>query len=286
LVLCMSEPLSVTLRADVDAHGLGSKIQVRYFHNWCYRQLSTYGLPLPLPGEATPSDLVQRVMQAVERRRIPKGQYQAVLIDEGQDFVAEWLALLGQMMEPTMQRLHIAFDTSQGAPTQEQLQALNVPLDSEPLVLQTAYRNAGTPVLIDEPTLRDEAFAIAHHLHHAQQQGQAWGRMAVLCADAATLNLCAHTLASLKLPYRVRRKPGDYQPGVDQIQVMTITASKGLEFELVAIPGVGHWPPPGQDENDAARMLQIATGRATRALVIGVGGTSALAQALRENAAT
>jgi len=67
---------------------------------------------------------------------------------------------------------------------------------------------------------------------------------------------------------------------------MTITASKGLEFEVVAVPGVGHWPTPGQDENDAARMLQIATGRATRALVIGVGGTSALAQALRENAAT
>ena len=285
LVLCMSEPLSVTLRADVDAHGLGSKVQVRYFHNWCFRQLSTYGLPLPLPGEATPSDLVQRVMQAVETRRIPKGQYQAVFIDEGQDFAPEWLALVGQMVDPSTQRLLIAFDTSQSAPTEAQLQALGVPAHQEPFVLHTAYRNAGTPVLIDVPTLRDEAFAIAHHLQEAQQQGQAWGSMAVLCADAVTLNLCAHTLATLKLPYRVRRKPGDYQPGADTIQVMTITASKGLEFELVAVPGVGHWPTPGQDENDAARMLQIATGRATRALVIGVGGTSALATYLRNAAA-
>lgn len=286
LVLCMNEPLSVTLRADVDAHGLAGKVQVRYFHNWCYRQLSTYGLPLPLPGEATPGNLVQRVMQAVERRRIPKGQYQAVLIDEGQDFSAEWLGLVGQMVDPATKRVMIAFDTRQGLPTEAQRQALGIPADDAPFDLRTAYRDAGAPVLIDENTQRDEAFALAHHLHQAQQQGQAWGGMAVLCADAATLNLCAHTLATLKLPYRVRRKPGDYQPGADSIQVMTIAASKGLEFEVVAIPGVGHWPVSGQDADEAARMLQIATGRATQALVIGAGGTSALAQALRNAAAS
>ena len=285
LVLCMSEPLSVTLRADIEANGLASKVQVRYFHNWCYRQLSTYGLPLPLPGEATPSNLVQRVLQAVERRRIPKGQYQAVLIDEGHDFAPEWLKLVGQMVDPATQRLLIAFDSSQATPTEEQLQALGIPAHDEPMVLPKAYRDAGASVLIDEGTLRDEAFAIAHHLHQAQQQGQNWGNMAMLCADAATLNLCAHTLATLKLPYKVRRKPGDYQPGADSIQVMTIAASKGLEFELVAIPGVGHWPSPDHDEKDAERMLQIATDRAMQALVIGVSGTSAFAKALRNAAA-
>ena len=285
LVLCMSEPLSVTLRTDVEANGLASKVQVRYFHNWCYRQLSTYGLPLPLPGEATPSNLVQRVIQAVGARRIPKGQYQAVLIDEGHDFAPEWLALVGQMVDPSTRRLLIAVDTTQAKSGDMPLAATGMQAHGEPCVLSTRYRSAVPPVLVDPPTLREEAFAIAHHLHEAQQQGQTWGSMAMLCADAATLNLCAHTLATLKLPYKVRRKPGDYQPGADSIQVMTIAASKGLEFEVVAIPGVGHWPNPDHDEKDAERMLQIATDRATQALVIGVSGTSVLAKALRNAAA-
>ncbi len=40
--------------------------------------------------------------------------------------------------------------------------------------------------------------------------------------------------------------------------------SKGLEFPVVALPGVGHMPAAGEDEQEAAR--------ATQRLVIGAGG--------------
>ena len=40
-------------------------------------------------------------------------------------------------------------------------------------------------------------------------------------------------------------KSGGYQPGADAIQVMTMKVSKGLEFPVVALPGVGHMPAPG-----------------------------------------
>jgi superfamily I DNA/RNA helicase len=49
-------------------------------------------------------------------------------------------------------------------------------------------------------------------------------------------------------------------------------ASKGLEFPVVALPGVGHMPPPGGDEKEAARVFHVAATRATQRLVIGVGG--------------
>ncbi len=53
---------------------------------------------------------------------------------------------------------------------------------------------------------------------------------------------------------------------------MTMRVSKGPEFPVVALPGVGHMPAPGEDEKDAARAFYAAATRATRRLVIGLGG--------------
>ncbi len=48
--------------------------------------------------------------------------------------------------------------------------------------------------------------------------------------------------------------------------------SKGLGFPLVALPGVGHMPAKGEDEQEAARVFYVAATRATQRLVFGVGG--------------
>ena len=44
--------------------------------------------------------------------------------------------------------------------------------------------------------------------------------------------------------------------------------SKGLEFPVVALPGVGHMPAAGEDEKEAARVFYVAATRATQRLVI------------------
>ena len=142
-------------------------------------------------------------------------------------------------------------------------------------------REGQAPVIIKLPTLRDEAFAIADHLASAHQEGFAWGDMAVLCADWATMDLCASALAQRKLPHRVRKRSGDYQPGADAIQVMTMKVSKGLEFPVVALPGVGHMPAPGEDDKEAARVFYVAATRATQRLVITVSGNSVLLNRLK-----
>ena len=139
-------------------------------------------------------------------------------------------------------------------------------------------REGQAPIIIKLPTLRDEAFAIADHLASAHQEGFAWGDMAVLCADWATMDLCASALAQRKLPHRVRKRSGDYQPGADAIQVMTMKVSKGLEFPVVSLPGVGHMLAPGEDEKEAARVFYVAATRATHRLVMGVGGDGLGAQ--------
>ena len=52
--------------------------------------------------------------------------------------------------------------------------------------------------------------------------------------------------------------------------------SKGLEFPVVALPGVRHMPAKGEDEQEAARMFYVAATRATQRLVIGVVGMEVL----------
>ena len=317
LILCFNEPLGVTLHTVMQAKGLGSKVHVRHFHKWCREQLVAYGQTLPAPKtDATDfvAELVQRVISAVDRKQIPSGQYQAVLIDEGHDFAAEWLKLVTQMVDATTNSLLVLFDDAQsiyertrtkqfsfksvGIKAQGRTTILKINYRNTRQILQTASlltadlltaddkdedgipmlkpvscgRDGQAPIIIKLPTLRDEAFAIADHLASAHKEGFAWGDMAVLCADWATMDLCASALAQRKLPHRVRKRSGDYQPNANAIQVMTMKVSKGLEFPVVALPGVGHMPAAGEDEKEAARVFYVAATRATQRLVMGVGG--------------
>jgi superfamily I DNA/RNA helicase len=48
--------------------------------------------------------------------------------------------------------------------------------------------------------------------------------------------------------------------------------SKGLEFPVVALAGVGHMLVKGEDEQEASRVFYVAATRAQQRLVIGMGG--------------
>ena len=104
--------------------------------------------------------------------------------------------------------------------------------------------------------------------------------MAVLCADWYTTDICADALHQRKLPFNVRKRAGDYNPSANAIQIMTMKVSKGLEFPVVALQGVGHMPAKGEDEAEAARVFYVAATRATQRLLIGVGGDGGFGEKL------
>ena len=60
---------------------------------------------------------VMRVMdlqqEQLARNQIPGGQYQAVMIDEGHDFAAEWLKLVTQTVAPATNSLLVLYDDAQ-----------------------------------------------------------------------------------------------------------------------------------------------------------------------------
>ena len=93
-------------------------------------------------------------------------------------------------------------------------------------------------------------------------------------------DLCFRTLAQRKLPVENRINTGHFDPTSNKIKVMTMKVSKGLEFPVVALPGVGHMPASGEDEKEAARVFYVAATRATQRLVMGVSERTGLGRLL------
>ena len=140
-------------------------------------------------------------------------------------------------------------------------------------------RDGHAPLVIRLPTLRDEAAKIAELLSGAHAEGHPWGDMAVLCRRHSDMEFCSAALQRHRLPHQVRKRTGEYDPAADTIKVMTMHASKGLEFPIVALSGVGLMP-GDEAEADEARLLYVAATRATHSLYITVSGEGGFAERL------
>lgn len=149
--------------------------------------------------------------------------------------------------------------------------------DGIPVVRPISYGREGpAPLVIRLPCLRDEVDRLADLLAEEHDSGgRAWGDMAILCHDYTVMNACAGALTRRRLPHQVRKRSGDYRPAQDAIKVMTMKVSKGLEFPIVAIPGVGSMPAPGADEKEEARLFYVAATRATEKLLLTISGDGA-----------
>ncbi len=134
-------------------------------------------------------------------------------------------------------------------------------------------RDGHAPTIIRLPSLKAEAEQIAERFHSAHQEGRAWNEMAIICRRYAVMEECAAALRQRRLPHQVRKGTGRFDPAADTIKIMTMHASKGLEFPVVALPGVGHMPEAGESEADEARLFYVAATRATETLLITLSGT-------------
>jgi Nuclease-related domain/AAA domain len=116
LVLCYNRTLAARLRQMLATQALQTQVDIRSFHSWCAVMLRTYNVPKPISNEDTQAFFaaqVRCVIRAVEQRKIPRGQYGAVLIDEGHDFEPPWLALVAQMVDPETNSLLLLYDDAQ-----------------------------------------------------------------------------------------------------------------------------------------------------------------------------
>ncbi|NIC41149.1 AAA family ATPase [Aquabacterium sp. A08] len=327
LILCYNEPLARQIARVMVAKGIADRVHAVHFHKWCYAQLKAYGQEMPAnnqPVSDKMADMVQRVITGVDRRQIPSGQYQAVLIDEGHDFAPEWLRLVVQMVDPATNSLLVLYDDAQSIYERTQkknfsFKSVGIQAQGRTTILKINYRNTrqilltaslvaadlltaedkdddGVPLLkpvscgrdgknvtyrpliVRLPTLREEVAQVAELLATAHREGHAWADMAILCRHWSEMDVCAAALRQRRLPHQVRKGTGQFDPGADSIKVMTMHVSKGLEFPVVALVGVGHMPTPGEDEREEARLFYVGATRATQRLVIGASGSGRFAQ--------
>ena len=153
----------------------------------------------------------------------------------------------------------------------ELLKATNddVDTDDSPTVTPVGCgRDGDPPLVIRLPTLNAEASEIAERLSQAHQEGFAWSDMAIICRNYNVMDVCAYALEQKRLPHQVRRKSGSFNPSADTIKIMTMHVSKGLEFPIVALPGIGHLPTQGEDEQAEAQLFYVASTRATSQLIL------------------
>ncbi len=174
LVLCYNEPLAVKLHATMQAKGLADRVHVRHFHKWCRDQLVAFGQPLPsnnLAVGAKMDQMVNNVIDGVDRKMIPSGQYLAVLVDEGHDFAPEWLKLVTQMVDPTTNSLLLLYDDAQSIYERRRgkpfsFKSVGVQAQGRTTILKINYRNTRQ--------ILQTASAMATELSAAPGEGRRW----------------------------------------------------------------------------------------------------------------
>lgn len=159
----------------------------------------------------------------------------------------------------------------------ELLDARDIEVDSETIVApQSAGRRGPRPEFIALPSFRDEVQCIADKLRAYNREGTPLRDMAVLVYRKAQADEVVVLLNQAGVPARIGFAPAkDFN--TNQVNILTLHASKGLEFSVVAIPGLGEMPYASHDAQEQARVLYVGMTRATHRLVLTAHRNSAFA---------
>ena len=327
LVVCFNITLAASLRRMMEDKGIHDRVHVYHFHDWCGEQLKRYHVPRPAAGEHYFDELVESVIEATDRGQIPKGQYGALMIDEGHDFEADWLTLIVQMVDPDEGSLLLLYDDAQSIYKKKKaldfsLSSVGIQARGRTTVLKVNYRNTteilefayrfasqflapsdsdedGVPVIEPQaagrrgplPYLKlcqsqdDEIRYIAHTLKRLNAAEMKWCDMCVTCHSRRLARTVADGLSKAGVPVEClleSKEKMSYDPARDAVKIMTMHSSKGLEFPLVVIPGVGALPGRYDDPVSDAKLLYVAMTRSTDKLLLTASRESEFVKLLRE----
>jgi superfamily I DNA/RNA helicase len=146
LVLCFNITLAARLRGFIAERGIAGRVQVYHFHDWCKEQLRAYNVDLIGASAPVWERQVASVIHGVESGLIPRGQYGALLIDEGHDFEPGWLALVAQMVDPDSNSLLLLYDDAQSiyrrrSTLKFSLASVGIQAQGRTTILRLNYRN-------------------------------------------------------------------------------------------------------------------------------------------------
>jgi superfamily I DNA/RNA helicase len=310
LVLCYNRTLAERLSAMIKERGVTHGVHVRNFHAWCRDQLIHFRCPMPTAkgSDEYSKELVARLGRSIDTGQVPRGQYGAVLIDEGHDFEPEWLQIAVEMVAPETNSLLLLYDDAQSIYRRPKfsLRSVGVQASGRTTVLRLNYRNTaeilgvaykfaeavippedagedGIPLLRPRPadhhgpapelmrlqSLGHEAEFIARTFARLRAEGFSWSDMAVVYRSAFIEKQIADTFEQGGIPAApLTKRAGETPLPMDRVSLVTFHSSKGLEYPIVAIPGLGFLPNAHESEADEVRLTYVAMTRATQQLFL------------------
>lgn len=144
--------------------------------------------------------------------------------------------------------------------------------DGVPLVQpESAGRHGPVPEVVRLPSFRKETDYLLGRLKMFNEDGMPWNRMAVIYRNNYMGKNITRRLRETGIPVawlNEDRHARRYDPNEKSVKVMTMHSSKGLEFPVVAIPGIGYMPHVKEDAKDEARLLYVAMTRAMNNLIL------------------
>lgn len=145
--------------------------------------------------------------------------------------------------------------------------------DHVPLVEpQNAGRHGPQPVIKILKNYDEESAYIAYMLKKIHdEQNVAWSDMCVVYRNNWMGEKLANSIENNGIPYywlKNAKAKKSFKPSEDSVKIMTMHSSKGLEFPIVMVSGVGYMPGEQNDPVADAKLLYVAMTRSTDKLLI------------------
>lgn len=144
--------------------------------------------------------------------------------------------------------------------------------DGVPIIVpESAGRRGAFPELIHCEGHWQEWDCLVTRIRDEQANGRVLNDMAIIYRNNAQAEAAERALTQAGIAYASgasSKGRGELYGSEDSVKIVSMHSSKGLEFGLVLIPGLGEMPKKGEAEADEARLLYVAMTRAIDRLVM------------------
>ncbi len=176
-------------------------------------------------------------------------------------------AILRVNYRNTAEVLALAYQFAQDVLTPESADEDGVPLVRP----ESAQRHGPPPELVELPSFSEETRYVAERLRALGEEGVAWRDMAVVYHTRFMGEKVVQRLHAAGVPVEwvnANAASRQFRSEADSVKVVTFHSSKGLEFPVVAIPGLGYLPYEDRDLSEQVRLAYVAMTRAMDRLIL------------------
>ena len=123
--------------------------------------------------------------------------------------------------------------------------------------------------MLELPNFSAETRYISERLQTLRDKGRNWSDMAVVYRSNFMGDKIRKTLQENHIPCEILTgQKQSTRKSQNTVKLVTMHSSKGLEFPVVFVAGLGYLPTANQEEKEEARLLYVAMTRAMDELIL------------------